>query len=115
MTTAIDRLRKSHLIAQQDDYSAGKKAGTSWASKSAKYEELARISRFCATVENCRSAKQPSSQAIDVWDKRTLATVKKNSCSSDAERVTAFIGGFLEGASKFFDQIKGRVMFALKH
>jgi len=107
MTKITDRLRTSRQIALQNDYLAGMQEGRSWASKTAGYEQLVQISRFCSAVENCRRADKPSRQAIDPWDRQAFATVK--AACDDTDHITAFFGGFMEGANEIFQKVKDQI------
>jgi hypothetical protein len=106
---SIERLRASRQTTLQDDFAAGKLEGRSWAAKVATYRELVRTSRFCSTVEKYRSTDQVSTQALDLRDQVALATIKKNGLADDTDSITAFFGGFMEGASEFFEEVKGQI------
>jgi hypothetical protein len=105
----IERLRASRLSTLQDDYAAGKIEGRSWAAKVAMYGELVRMSRFYSTVEKYRSTDNVSTQAIDLRDQLAPATIQENCLADDRDSITAFLGGFMEGASEFFEEVKGQI------
>jgi hypothetical protein len=104
----IERLRASRLSTLQDDYAAGKIEGRSWAAKVATYDELASVSRFYSTAEQCRNTDQVSHQAIE-RDQLALAAIKKSCVADDLDHVTAVFAGFLEGANEFFEKVKDQV------
>jgi hypothetical protein len=106
---SIERLRSSRITTLQDEFAAGELAGRSWAAKVATYEELVRMSRFCSTIEKHRSTDKESTQAIGLPDQLAPATIKENCLADDTDSVTAFFGGFVEGANEFFEKVKGRI------
>jgi hypothetical protein len=108
MTTSIERLRESGVTSLQDEFSAGKAEGRTWARKVATYGQLARMSRFCSAVENARSTGEVSRQAIDFHHQPSLDTINKTCLADDTDHVVAFITGFMEGAAEFFEKVKGQ-------
>jgi hypothetical protein len=104
MRKSIERLRASRLTTLQDHFAAGKLGGRSWAAKVATYDELARVSRFYTTAEQCRDTDQVSHQAIE-RDQLALAATKKTGVADDLDHVTAVFAGFVEGAIEFFEEV----------
>jgi hypothetical protein len=109
MTTSIERLRESRVTSLQNEFSAGKAEGRSWARKAAKYEQLVRISRYHAAVENGRSTDKASDDALDQRHQQIASTAKKSCLADDTDYVVVFFAGFMEGVTEFFDEVKIKV------
>jgi hypothetical protein len=65
--------------------------------------------RYCSTVEKHRSTDQVCTQAIDRRDQLAPATIQESCFADDRDSITVFLGGFMEGASEFFEEVKGQL------
>jgi hypothetical protein len=106
MTMPNERLRASKYKALQCEFSAGKREGRTWARKAANYGQLVRMSRFHSTIENNRSVESARAQANKIREALVPETANEASLADDTERVTAFLGGFMEGVVEFFEEVK---------
>ena len=97
------------MTSLQDEFSAGKVEGRSWARRVAKYEQLVRMSRYHSTVDNGRATDEASRQAFDLRDKLIVETAKKSCLADDTDHVVAFFAGFMVGVTEFFDEVKDKV------
>jgi hypothetical protein len=109
MTTSIERLRDSRVISLRDQFSAGKRAGRSWAMKVATYEQLVRMSRYHSSVERGRATGNASDQALDLRDQLIAETAKKGCLADDTDHVAVFFTGFMDGVTEFFDEVEVEV------
>jgi hypothetical protein len=109
MTTSIERIRESRVTSLQNEFSAGKVEGRSWARKDATYEQLVRISRYHTAVENGRSTDKASDQALHCRDRLNAETAKRSCLADDTDYMVAFFAGFMEGVTEFLDEVKVKV------
>jgi hypothetical protein len=97
------------VTSLQDEFSAGKVEGRSWARKVAKYEQLVRMSRYCSAVENGRRSEGASDQAPHYRDQLIAETAKRSCLADDTDHIVVFFAGFMEGVTEFFDQVRDQV------
>jgi hypothetical protein len=109
MTTSIERIRESRVTSLQNEFSAGKAEGRSWARRVAKYEQLVRMARYHSAVENGRATDKASCRALDQRDQLIVEMAKKSCLADDTDHVVVFLAGFMEGVAEFFDEVKDEV------
>jgi hypothetical protein len=102
---AIERLRASKEKELKEGTEAGKAAGRNWAMETASYKELRRVSEIKADDHTLEALKH----SIDPDDDKADSEFFDQVFGLDEEPAEEYIGGFIQGAKEFFDEVRYRL------
>ena len=102
---AIERLRASKEKELKEGFEAGKAAGRNWAMETASYKELRRVSEIKADDHTLEAL----TRAIDPGDDTNDLEFFDRVFGLDEEPAGEYVGGFIEGAKGFFDEVRYRL------
>jgi hypothetical protein len=109
MDTAIERLRASKQKAVEHDFERGRIDGRDWAQDTAEYADLANLAKVDLN-RNYQYAWKMLKKAVSPEDEMSDGEIKEYCFGGDETALTdEYVGGFVDGAQEFFEQIKGRL------
>lgn len=106
MATVVERLRASRIKHDQEMETLGTEAGRTWASDTAEFAELQRVSKIEPGAED-EWAAVALSRALDPnGEISSLGELSEALGLLESDMTNEFLAGFIEGATDVFNDVK---------